>query len=268
MTIYKGRVGCRKIATTLHGLLLTEGYQEISSDIVTNGRVYKSTGIDGTNELYFNLKDPSSNYLTIGVYEKYVPNPINGLAGVFTNGYEGNSIVWNSSASAEREEVDYVFNINKDRLIIFIEGMKAEPNRRNSLTYIGMPLRYDKDDKGNGFAGIAYTAYGSTTTNMLWKVLRNRALQAQDNYLMDFYLPSKSYGWGGRVLFSPLFLGTTAEGARGELDGLLIAEKTEPNTEMQHGDVFVRNGKTYMLIVPISYGSYSLSPGYDYIIEI
>lgn len=268
MTIYKGLVPCREVMVKLHDAFITEGYTEISTDVTTDGRVYKSTGSDGQNALYFKLQDLGANDLTLGIYEKYEPNVSNGLPGVFTNGYEGTVIKWNTTTSTDREKVNYVFNVTKDRAIIFVEGQNAEPSNHKTLVYIGMPKRYDPEDTGNNFAGMAYTSYGPSTYNTIWRALKNKALINQSSYSMDFYMPAKSYGWGNKLFFSPMFLGSDTEGARGEFDGLFVVEKTDDHSEILHGDTFNRNGKEYMLVTLPAGGSYTLNTGYDYIIEV
>jgi hypothetical protein len=74
MAVYQGRVNCRDFFNTLHSILIAQGYQEISSDVSTDGRVYKSMGESGQDEFYIRIKDPVNNYLIVGIYEKYVPN--------------------------------------------------------------------------------------------------------------------------------------------------------------------------------------------------
>lgn len=268
MGVYKGRVACRDLAMKLHTALLAEGYQESSSDIPTDGRVYSTLGSDNQSPFFVKVKDPVSNYLTIGIYEMYQPSLTTGLPGVFTNGYEGPNVTWNRSATADRLQVDYVFNITKDRVIIFVEGMKAEPSKVNSLTYIGLPKRYDSKDKGGNAAGMAFTTRGPFQSSNGWRALRNRALLTQNNYKMGFYYPARSYGWGDRLFFSPIFIGHDDEGPRGELDGLYVMEKTDTMNEVQPGDTFVKDGKTYMVVDPESWSSYTLNPDYDYLIEI
>lgn len=268
MTVYKGQVGCRQLAQVLHDALIAEGYQESSSDITTDGRVYSSLGTDNQSLFFIRIKDPKSNYLTIGIYEKYDPNPTNGLPGVFTNGFDGDNITWNTSGTADRIKVNYIFNVTLDRVIIYVDGMKAEPNKANSLTYIGLPKRYDANDKGGNFAGMAFTTRGPFNSHNTWRALRNRALVPQSDYEMDFYNVARSYGWGKQLFFSPIFIGRDDEGARGELDGLYHLEKTDANIEVQPGDTFVKDGKTYMVIDPYDWGSDTLYHAYDYVIEL
>lgn len=266
MGIYRGRVNCRKLADTIHSALIAEGYEQISSNLITDGCVYKTIGTNGTSEFYIKLKDPIDRYLSIGIYEKYEPNATATLSGTFTNGYENNYIIWNRTYNENRFEVNYIFNITKDRAIIFVEGMKAESGSINSLIYIGLPNRYSNKDIDGTFAGIGFTASGDNTSS--WRALRNRAKTRIAYYAFNFYPIGRSYGWGNQLFLSPIYLGSGVEGGRGELDAIFMVEQTDKNNEIQHMDTFVKDGKTYLLISPSSYSYSNLPINREYVIQI
>jgi hypothetical protein len=268
MTIYKGRIKCRDFASKLHEILTTEGYQEISSELVTDGRVYSTLGSDLKNPFFVNIKDEINNYLTVGVYEKYTPNPTQGIAGVFSNGYESGCIMWNSNVNHSRLEVDYIVNITLDRIIIFAEGMVAEPNSVSSLTYIGTPKRYSDQDIKGGSAAIAFTTRGSFNDPGAWRCLRDRGNNPISTYQQRFYRPNRAYGWGWKLFFSPIFITHPAEGPRGELEALYLVDTLHDDTEARHKDTFDRDGKKFMIIKPTNYGSSTLNPSYHYIMEV
>lgn len=268
MTIYKGKVGCRDLAMLIHSILINEGYTEISSEVSNDGRVYKSPSTDGSDLFYIQIKDTRLTSLQVGVYEKYTPDLVNGIPGVFLNGIVGNPIMWNASASPDRCDVTYIINATGKRVIVYVAGQRAEPSTMNSLTYIGLPARISDKDKEGTFAGLAYTAYGPYDSHNYFYALRNRSNTPLFPYNMDFYMPRRSYGWGGKLFFSPIYIGSPAEGNRGILDGIMILEKTDAKSEISAGDTFVHEGKNYMLISPTSYSNDTLHIGYDYIIEI
>lgn len=268
MTIYKGRVGCRDLAMLIHSILLNEGYTEISSEVSNDGRVYKSPSTNGEDLFYIQIKDPRSIYLQVGVYEIYTPDVVNGIPGKFLNGIVGNPIMWNRNASPDRCDVNYVINATSKRVIVYVEGQRAEPNTVNSLTYIGLPKRASSIDKQGTFAGLAYTAWGPYDNHNIFYSLRNRSNSPLFPYNMEFYMPRRSYGWGGKLFFSPILIGSRAEGNRGTLEGIMILEKTDASSEISPGDTFSHEGKNYMLISPTSYSHDTLHTGYDYLIEI
>lgn len=269
MTVYQGKINCRQLSNLIRDKLLAEGYTQISSNITTDGLVFYSKGTNDASDFYVKLKDPVSSYLTIGIYEKYVPDVNNGIAGVFTNGYEAGCIRWNYNTQAARFDVNYILNITKDRIIIFVEGMKLESWTCNTLTYIGLPKRYDPTDVNGNFAGLACTSFGDKAGwSLNWSALRNRALVSQPAYTMDFYMPVRSYGWASKLFYSPIFLGRNDEGPRGEMDGLMIMEVVDQENEIRHLDTFAKNGKVYVAIVPYNSGTYYLSPGYTYLMEV
>jgi hypothetical protein len=272
VTVYKGKINGRQFANFLRDKLIAEGYSQISSNIPTDGMVFYSKGSNGTSDFYIKLVDQVSSYLTIGIYEKYVPAANSGIAGAFTNGYDENCIRWDTrtltAAAYDRVSLNYILNITKDRVIIFVEGLPLESGAINTLTYIGLPKRYDPNDINGNFAGLVGTAYTDTGWQSNWGALRNRALLARQAYPFDFYLPVRSYGWASKLFFSPIFLGSSVEGARGELDGLSIMEAIDQNNEIRHLDTFAKNGKTYQVIVPTTNSYYHLNPAYTYLMEV
>ncbi len=267
MTIYKGRVNCRKLADTIHDILVAEGYKEISTEITTNGRVYVSSS---TNEdkFFIQVLDTKERYLTMGVYEEYIPSDTAGLPGTFNNGLNSASVVWNSSYNDNRFEVDYVINATNKRVLIWVSGMRAETGTMNSISYFGLPKRFATGDKDGTFAGFTMTANGYTNRYNTFNSLRSRNKEANYPYSMDYYMPGRSLGWGNKLFFSPIVVGSTAEGARGELEGIHIIERTDKNTEILHGDTFTHDGKNYMLVTPTNVGYDLLRVTYDYLIEI
>lgn len=268
MTIYKGRVGCRDLAMLIHAILINEGYTEISSEISNDGRVYKSPSTNEEDLFYIQIKDTRTISLQVGVYERYTPDLVNGIPGTFLNGIAGSPIMWNSSASPDRCDVTYIINATSKRVVVYVTGQKAEPGSMNSLTYIGLPSRISSKDKLGTFAGLAYTAYGPYDSHSFFYALRNRSNTPLFAYNMDFYLPRRSYGWGNKLFFSPIYIGSKPEGNRGILDGIFILEKTDAGSEISSGDTFTHEGKNYMLISPTSYSNDTLHTGYDYLIEI
>lgn len=267
MGIYKGRVNCRKFADTIHDILIAEGYKEISTEITTNGRVYVSSS---TNEdkFFIQMIDTKDRFLTMGVYEDYTPSETSGLPGTFANGMNQPSVVWNSTYNYDRMEVNYVINATNKRVLIWVEGMKAETGSVNSISYFGLPRRYASDDKDGTFAGFTTTANGFTNRYNTFNSLRSRNKEANHPYQLDYYLPSRSLGWGNKLFFSPIIVGSTAEGARGELEGIQVIERTDKLTEIIHGDTFTHDGKDYMLVTPTAIGYDLLRNIYDYLIEI
>ncbi|MNO80986.1 hypothetical protein D3C76_722110 [compost metagenome] len=249
MGVYAGRSTARQFLSVIHSAMLAEGYTEISSNIATDGRVYKSTE-GGNNEFYIQIKDMNDNYFTVGFYEKYTPGTP-GVAGTFGAGYTQVCVTWNRNSNTTNYQLAYILNINLSRVIIQCEGLKVDSGYCSSITYIGMPLRYDSNDKGPNFGGIAATgrmdSNQNTTTTGVWKPLRNRMLNQGIYYELDFYLPTKSFGWGHKIFYSPIFIGHDDEGPRGELSGLYIMEPGT-NTEFQHYDTFKKDGKTYIIL--------------------
>jgi len=227
--------------------MINEGYTEISSNVGLDGRVYKSTE-GGNNEFYIQFKDTTVGYITVGFYEKYTPGT-SGVAGVFGAGQTQNCLVWDRATPASDAKLSYIMNIDISRVIIQCEGYKNNgANACTSLTFVGMPIRYDSNDKGPNFGGVAGTT--GTDSNIptgSWKALRNRVLTQNAFYPLDYYMPTKSFGWGENIFYSPMFIGSADEGPRGEFPAIYALE-AGVNTEFQHYDVFKRDGKTFIIL--------------------
>lgn len=246
MTVHRGRAKAKDMLETLNTIMKGAGYQEISSYPAVEGRVYKTMGENGTSEFYIQLLPVTSHYITVSVHEKYVPNAVNGAAGTFTNSRTTTSIVWSTSSLPEID-VDYIINITKDRVIIFVEGEENDTRSTSGLSYIGLPIRYGAEDTTGNFAGIAAIG-GATNIGNNWYALRGRALTMQLAYTYSYYTPTRSFGMGDQLFSSPMVLVHGDEGARGELDDMLIIRIPDGAYETRHKDTFVREGKNYIIL--------------------
>lgn len=268
MAIYQGRINCRKLAGFINEKLLAEGFTQISSDLTTDGYVFKSMGTSGNDEWYFRVKEEVNNHLTVGVFEKYTPKDTPGSGTFSAAGDSGAYLTWHKTLNMDRYDVDYIMNVTKDRVIIHVQGMKAESNSCSSLVYAGLPKRYDPSDKAPNCALLAASTRAAGTVRP--RIMRGRMLDINPtNYTWEYYPFARSYGYGKQLFFSPIVLGTTAEGPRGELDGLYFMENIDQTYEILHKDTFQRNGKTYMVLSrDKEFNANSMLPVGSYVIEI
>lgn len=246
MTIFQGRAKASDMLDTFDTIFKSAGYQEMSSSLAIDGRVYKTMGENGTSEFYIRLMPINNQYMQLYVCENYVPDPTGVLAGVFTNARLSNAIVWSTTDLATMD-VDYIVNINRDRVIIFVEGETTDARSSSGLTYAGIPKRYGAEDTNANFAGIACLG-ALTNIGVAWYALKGRALVAQTGYTYAYYTTTKASMWGKQLFLSPITMGHGAEGPRGELDDLLIIRAPDVAYEARHKDTFVRDGKTYILL--------------------
>lgn len=246
MTVHRGRSKARDMLETLNTIMKGAGYQEIASNPATEGKVYKTMGENGTSEFYIQLLPVNFQYISVSVHEKYVPNPVSGVAGTFTNTRTLLSIIWATSSLADID-VDYIINITKDRVIIFVEGEENDTRSSSGLSYVGLPIRYGAEDTTGYFAGIA--AIGAVTNiGNTWFALRGRALTTQLGYTYSYYTPTRSFGMGDQIFSSPMVMVHSDEGARGELDDMLIIRIPDGAYETRHKDTFVREGRNYIIL--------------------
>lgn len=265
MGVYRGSVNCLQLMQKIHDAIVAEGWQYIPGSVSGDGRIYKTTGISGQNEFFVQFQDPQNVSIGVGIWEKYTAGAV-GVAGTFSQGYQRSTITWTKGNFNANWIVDYIVNVNKDRIIIHVQGRKTDPNWCTSLTYLGLPKRYDAADTGPYFAGMAYSTMG--TSGEGWRALRSRALTVQPMYLMDWYTAPRSIGWGEKVFFSPIVIGSTDEGPRGELSGL-YSMTTATSYEARHYDEFTKDGKRYIILSKENdYNTNRSLPGTWYVIEI
>lgn len=266
MTIYKGKVNCRKFAKKLDEILKLEGYQEISSNKPTDGSVYHSKGTSGKDSIYLKIVDPTNMCLTASVSKKYTPNATQGLAGVFQDELVTNIMQWSTGDNALLD-VEYVINITLDRIIAYVHSGNGNAGNNKNITYIGLPKRHDPNDKVPGFVGIATSTYSSIPNVNVFPSLYGRDLK-RVNYNLEYYKPSNAIGWGGKLFFSPIYLHSADEGVRGELDSLFITKKIDDYQINKAQNTFEKDGKTYLIIETGTSGTGNLHQSYTYLMEI
>lgn len=269
MTIHKGRVNCRKLRETLHVMLLHEGYTELSSQVATDGYVYKSPSINNEDLFYIRIRDLNNHYLEVGIYESYTPNPIGGTSGSFGRGFFSGSMIWSTASNSDKYDVDYVIHVTPKHLMVYLNPMAIQPGRTPSIVYLGLPKRLDPNDKDRLFAGITGSINTHTSHAHSFYTLGDLEKNGTSYYNLDFYQPNRAKGWGDELFISPLFVTKGYEGFRGVLDGLYVLKKLDKSYEGLEGDTFIKDGKTYQIISPVGHNYTLLYQSlYDYAIEI
>lgn len=270
MTIYKGTIKADQFYNKICELLLIEGFQEVTINQSNEGRVFYTQGVSGKDTFYIQLYKPYTGSINIGVYEGY--NNDGTGKGAFQNGNQYVYINWMADTSTQETtySVKYVINVNKDRLLVYVEGLYPNSNKMVSLTYAGLPKRYDPKDLSGYAAFVAGTSTIKSQTNHNTKLIRDRSLTKNVEYLATAMDLGAQPGWTNKLFRSPIYIyhrtNGAFEGMRGELEGIFYV----PKNDTVNGDIVTENGKQYMLVKP-SFNSYTTGILYGqwfYAIEI
>lgn len=263
MALYKGRIPVLDLEKKIEELLTANGYEQISSNL-DQGYVFRSLGISGEDEFFIRIVKNASNphQLSIYRYNSYVPGQP-GINGTFGGG-NGVTVQWTTS-TAKDYELDYHMNVTKDRFILMVEpeqGFGGTP----VIMGVGLPKRYDSKDKGGRFAGI-WSAGSSSSTSKVFNAAYGRDYNTNKTYSYYTYVLSTPMTTGGDIFLSPIIIGDSVEGPRGEMEDIYAVATPDTNNDFRHGDTFVRNGETYMLVGGF-YGNYGSLPSNWYAIKI
>ncbi|SYX83993.1 hypothetical protein [Paenibacillus alvei] len=263
MTAYAGRTSAREFLNKIHECMIAEKYKLVFGNSTNGEFVYKSPN----DNFFIQFLDPKSNCLHVGFYDNYTVLQ-EGEPGITSKGQKQECITWNKS-SEDDVQIAYIMNISPSFVIIQCEGLKVDKDCCSSLTYIGMPKCYDdKDNKTPDFGGIAGTTRMKTNKTSQWPALRNRALKADSFYKIDGYWPENSCGWGDSIFYTPLYIGNSDEGLRGELH-CLYGLKANSRKEFHHYDTFQNDGKYYIILsTDDDYDKNSFLPKTWYVMEV
>lgn len=269
MTIYKGTIKADQFYNKICELLLKEGFQEVTINQSNEGRVFYTQGLSGKDTFYIQLYKQYLGSINIGVYEGY--NNDGTGKGVFQNGNQYVYINWMQDVSTNEStySVKYVINVNKDRLLIYVESLHIT-NKIVSLTYAGLPKRYDPKDLSGYAALVAGTSVVKIASAHQTKMIRDRSLAKNVEYIATAMDLGAQPGWTNKLFRSPIYLyhrtNGAFEGLRGELEGIFYI----PKNDTVNGDIVTENGKQYMLVRPWNNATATgiLTASWFYAIEI
>lgn len=208
------------------------------SSLAADG-VFASTGSTG-NERIIAIIRPGTvgHFLVIGYARDYTPGSIN-TTGAFDLA-EVQNMEYFTTAQAATAEVTYHLNITKDRIILHIQGDKLITGWANGVAYIGMPIRYDVNDK----RCIVKCFSEDAPIKERIRLIQDSINQTLQDYTWHWTASPGNPSWGGNYFIEPLCFGKTGEGLRGELDGLF---GMHPDGVVD-GNVVNSNGNDYLII--------------------
>lgn len=177
---------------------------------------YTSRGSSGNERIVLVFREGTIGFkFTVGYARDYTPAAIN-TAGAFDT-LETQDIQYFTAAESQFAMVTYDISVTKDRVIIHVQGDKLVATWQNTVTFLGMPIKYDPNDRK--FVVRATSENGNVVANVC-RVLENSVGVVSQNYNWYYVASPGNPSWGNTYFLETFHIGNGAEGLRGELDGL------------------------------------------------
>jgi hypothetical protein len=251
MAYFTGQVQAKDLFSTILTKITqvqageTESWWKKESSLDADG-VYTSKGSSGNERIVLVFREGTAGLSFLyGVARDYTPGAVN-TAGAFDNLVTGN-LEYYTSTQDQTTMVTYDISVTRDRVIIHVQGDKLISSYANSVAFLGMPLRYDINDK----KCIVYAASEDAVVNGSPRVLEDSIGNVHQNYNWYYIASPGNPSWGNNFFVETLHFGKGSEGLRGELDGLYT---THPSGLID-GDVIDVNGTQFKVIKRVSNGS-------------
>lgn len=215
------------------------------SSLAADG-VFASTGSTGSERIVAILRPGTvGNFLIVGYARDYTPGVIN-TTGAF-DVQDVQNMRYYTAVQTGDAEVTYHLNVTKDRIILHVQGDKLISGWLNSVVYLGMPIRYDVNDKKCIVKVFSEDAPVGTRVRLIQDSI-NQTLQ---DYTWHYTASPGNPSWGNNYFLEPFHFGKTGEGLRGELDGLY---GLHPDG-LVDGNIINSNGNDYLIIKRTATGS-------------
>lgn len=209
------------------------------SSLAADG-AFASTGSKGTDRIVVILRPGvAGHYITTGYARDYTPGGIN-TTGAFDVSVVQNMEYYMTASPATTSNVTYHLNITKDRIILHVQGDKLISGWANTVGFIGMPIRYDVNDKF--CIGQVYSEDAPTAARI--RLIQDSINQTNQEYTWHNTASPGNPSWGNNYFLEILNFGKLGEGLRGELDGIYGMH----SDNLVDGNVVNNNGNDYLII--------------------
>lgn len=220
MAYHTGKVFAKDLFTTILGKITQAQPGESSawwvkeSSLDSDG-VYTSTGSTNNERLVLVFREGTiGKNFVVGMARDYTPGVIN-TAGAFDT-LQVTDLSYFSTVQDQYTEVSYDVSVTRDRVIIHVQGDKLITQWQNTIAYLGMPVRYDINDKKCVLKALSEGDPRSASATLMQDSVGN-TMQAYNWY----YVASPANpSWGNTYFLETLHFGLGNEGLRGELEGL------------------------------------------------
>ncbi|AOQ24734.1 hypothetical protein MTAT_04670 [Moorella thermoacetica] len=226
MPVFNGQVAIKDLYQTVYNHIISTNLWTDISSLASDGCL-KSTGTSGADNIFVVIRSNNTTltnlqqYLMVGIAENYVPGA-SGAAGTFTNLITNGHHFWSTLGSYDYNiKVQYWLLVDADCIILTTITDPLVTNAITNLTYLGLPKRYGQETDST--ASCMAQACNALVNNNVIKVLKNKALQANQDYTAYSLTTPYNPGWGDKYAAYPIILGRSNEGFRGELKYLLCA---------------------------------------------
>lgn len=220
MPYYTGTVQAKNLYTTIRDLITqvqpgeSVAWWKNESSLASDG-AFTSTGTSGNERIVIVLRENTIGHkLTVGTARDYTPGAVN-TAGTFDN-LDTQDISYYSAAAVDTALVTYDLNVTKDRIILHLQGDKLMSTWANPVVFLGMPIRYDINDRKCVVHAIS--EYADIANKCI--VVENSIGQTKHSYDWYYTASPANPSWGNTVFLETFHFGLAGEGLRGELDGL------------------------------------------------
>lgn len=223
----------------------SEAWWKKESSLETDG-VYTSKGSTGTERIVLVMRAGTTGQSIItGIAQDYTPGVVN-TAGVFTT-LETQHMYFFTTAQDVNTMITYDISVMRDRVIIHLQGDKLIAQWANPVQFLGMPIRYDINDKKCIVRACSEQNIGVNYC----RVLENSIGLKSQNYTWHTTQSPGNPSWGSNYFLEPLHFGQGVEGLRGELDGIYGSH----SDGLVDSDIIDVNGVKFKVIKRVVYGS-------------
>ncbi len=220
MPYFTGQVAAKNVFSTIISLITQVQQGEIApwwvneSSLAADG-AYVSTGTSGNERIVVILKDGTlGKHITVGYARNYTPGAVN-IAGTFDNA-QTRIMEYFTAAQNGDVLVAYDLNVTKDRIILHLQGDKLITTWCNPVVYLGMPIRYDTNDK---MFNVFALSEGAQTANVCY-VVEDAIKSPHRGYTWYSVQSPAGPSWGNTFFAETFHIGYGNEGLRGEMEGL------------------------------------------------
>lgn len=255
----------QNLFSTIKNAMIAAGWVDVSSLATTDFCVMKSTGNDGTRELYLQMRPQNIsgtnsiettdyNQMSVRLLDTYTPGAT-GVAGTIprsANAWFGLNVSPQAGKVATipmTTTLDYKMFVDKNKLVLFIQTPSSY-NLQPIFFYIGLPdtlLANEPLSRGMVYCASYVSDSPVSAANQI--VVSNTpggSATVTAPYLLSTYsqMPPKNPNASGVYCMSEIFYGSATEGTRGKLDEIMAI----PSQNVVTGDILTVGTKKYQVI--------------------
>lgn len=218
----------------------TDAWWKKESSVEADG-VYTSTGSTGKERIVIMLRPGTDGQtIVVGTAKDYTPGAAN-VAGAFISSNLF-SMQYYSATQDPAVLVNYDLSVTKDRIILHVQGDKLISGWYNPVVYLGMPVRYDINDKTCIVRATNEMAPSGESSGLM--VVENSVGAVWAKYTWKYIDSPSNPSWGNTYFLETFHFSFPGEGLRGELEGIYGL----PPDNVSDGDIIDVDGTQFKII--------------------